>query len=198
MVLNRLRGKVEPLLTAVARPLLRSGLPPTFWSAMGLVFSILSSLVYARQFLSGEALAGALYLTSGLMDALDGTIARLSGKVLLLGGFLDSVADRIAEIAVHVGILLGGYAPPHLILLSLAFSLLVSYVRAKGDSLNISLVGVGLGERAERIAALSFFSMLNLTLYGIVAVLVLSVLAFIERIAYAFRTLSCREPSSPP
>ncbi|MCS4540454.1 MAG: CDP-alcohol phosphatidyltransferase family protein, partial [Thaumarchaeota archaeon] len=61
-------------------------------------------------------------------------------------------------------------------------SLLVSYTRAKADSLGVSLAGVGIGERSERIAVLALSSLLGLVYYGIIAVLVLAAVTFLERI----------------
>ena len=53
------------------------------------------------------------------------------------------------------------YPFPITCVLALSFSLLVSYERAKGESLGISLSGIGIGERAERLIVLIVFSFLG-------------------------------------
>ncbi|MGD0013026.1 MAG: hypothetical protein ABSD56_01170, partial [Bryobacteraceae bacterium] len=74
------------------------------------------------------------------------------------GAFLDSTLDRVAEVAIFLGILAGGLAPPMLVLSALSLSFLVSYTRAKGDALGIRLSGVGIGERSERLLILAIAS----------------------------------------
>ena len=52
--------------------------------------------------------------------------------------------DKISEVAIFLGILVGGYAEPYLVLLAITLSLLVSYARAKSDLINIKLQGIGI------------------------------------------------------
>ena len=66
-------------------------------------------------------------------------VARVTGKTSKKGEYLDSMFDKISEVAIFLGILVGGYAEPYLVLLAITLSLLVSYARAKSDLINIKL-----------------------------------------------------------
>ena len=90
----------------------------------------------------GLIIGGVLLLVSGFFDIVDGQVALVKGTTSKKGGYLDSMFDKIAETAIFLGILIGGYVEPYLVLLAITLSLLVSYARAKSDSLNIKLQGV--------------------------------------------------------
>ncbi len=94
--------------------------------------------------------------------------------------------------AVYAGITYGKFAPPIFVLLALSFSLLVSYTRAKGDSLDVSLSGIGIGERAERLLVLIVFSILGYVWIGIAIVLVIAVITFIQRYVAILRKLESK------
>ena len=97
---------------------------------------------------------GSFWRSPGFFDVLDGAVARATGRTSQRGAFLDSTLDRVSEVVVFLGILVGGYASPFLVLLALSLSLLVSYTRAKGDALGVNLAGIGVGERSERLVVL--------------------------------------------
>lgn len=87
-------------------------------------------------------LAGILLIVFGLMDTLDGALARLQGKTSVTGMFYDASSDRLKEILVYAGIArfltsgYSGYALPTVSWLPVAVlggSLLVSYLKAKGE-----------------------------------------------------------------
>jgi archaetidylinositol phosphate synthase len=77
----------------------------------------------------------------------------------------------------------------YLVLLTLAFSLLVSYTRARGESLGLTLGGVGIGERPERILTLVIFSIIGLIYWGVVIVLVLALITFLQRVIFIVRRI---------
>ena len=91
--------------------------------------------------------------------------------------------------AIFSGVLLGGYAPPIFVLAALASSLLVSYTRAKGDALGVSLSGVGIGERSERLLILAVTSLVGQAYWGVALVLVVATYTFLERTYRAVRGL---------
>ncbi len=122
-------------------------------------------------------------MLAGFLDVVDGAVAQATNATSNRGAFLDSTLDRVAEVAVYVGILLGGLASPVAVLLALSFSLLVSYTRAKADSLGISLSGVGLGERSERLLILAAFSIAGLASYGVLLVILVSAITFLQRVS---------------
>jgi len=126
---------------------------------------------------------------AGGFDIVDGAVARVTGKTSKQGAFLDSTLDRVAEVAVFAGILVGGYSSPILVLLALSFSLLVSYTRAKGDALGVALSGIGIGERSERLLILAVLSIAGLAYWGVILVLIAALYTFLERTIRAVTSL---------
>ena len=93
-----------------------------------------------------------LYVLAGILDILDGRLARATGRQTKAGALFDSVADRWGELAVFTGC--AWYLHQTLWLLTvmcaLGGSVMVSYTRARGEGLGINLDG-GTMQRAERI-----------------------------------------------
>ncbi len=139
----------------LAKGLHQLDLSPNFWTCVGLAFALISAVVYGLGIEFGLIIGGILLLVSGFFDIVDGQVARVTGKTSKKGSYFDSMFDKIAEVAIFLGILIGGYAEPYLVLLAITLSLLVSYARAKSDALNIKLQGVGIGERAERLLVIA-------------------------------------------
>lgn len=159
---------------------------PTAWTVIGLVFAFLAFLYYGGGF---PATAGLFLLLSGFFDLVDGAVARATGKTSARGAFLDSTLDRVSEVLVYMGIIIGNYTTSWVVLLALSMSLLVSYTRAKGDALGVNLAGVGVGERSERLVVLIVTSLLSVVVLGILAVAVLAFLTFVQRTVIVSRAL---------
>ncbi|MCX8188085.1 MAG: CDP-alcohol phosphatidyltransferase family protein [Nitrososphaeria archaeon] len=181
MVLNKIREKIRPIINCIGKYFSKTGFPAWFWTIFGIIFALVAMSFYMQKNFLNAFLGGLFYLLSGFMDVVDGAVANYTRTVSKMGSFIDSTADRIAEIIVFFGIMVGGWAPPDIIFLGITFSLLVSYVRAKAESLNIEIKGRGWGERAERMIVLSVLSMLGQPYYGIVIVSALAVVTFIQR-----------------
>ena len=122
--------------------------------------------------------AGALVLVGGVFDLLDGALARRAGAAGRRGALLDSVADRVAECAVLLGLLVyytlpGSRSQTGAILAFVAFagSMLVSYVRARAEGLGLKGTA-GFLTRAERVivtagALLAGYPMAALWILGV-------------------------------
>jgi len=188
-LLDRLRTRLDGSLLALGRSLASTGLSPAAWTWFGLLASLGAAAAYWSSAYSGQFAGGVLVLLGGLFDIADGAVARATGSSTKRGAFLDSTLDRLGEVAVYSGILLGGLASPLFTLLALSFSLLVSYTRAKGESLGLRLSGVGIGERSERLIILSVLSVAGLTSYGVLLVLLVAALTFLERVSKGSRAL---------
>ena len=189
-MLDRLRARLEGDLATVGAWFARLETSPTAWTIVGLVISILAAAAYSTSGYGGEALGGVLVLVAGWFDLVDGAVARATGRTSKKGAFLDSTLDRVAEVALFGGILLGGYSTPLLVLLALSASLLVSYTRAKGDALGVTLAGIGIGERSERLLVLAVLSIIGVAGWGVAVVLVLATYTFLERTYRALRSLT--------
>jgi len=156
LVLNRIRKKIEVYVNMLARPIAKKGISPTFFTVSGVVLSfigfiLLASARYNPQSASNFMLVAiAVFWASFISDGIDGAIARISGKVSSLGAFLDSLSDRICESFLLLGLIAARFANSILCAGFLATSLIISYCRARGESLGVKMSGVGLMERAER------------------------------------------------
>ncbi|HZD12712.1 MAG TPA: CDP-alcohol phosphatidyltransferase family protein, partial [Candidatus Binatus sp.] len=92
-----------------------------------------------------------LLLVAGYFDAIDGAMARRYKHVSKLGGVFDSILDRFGEILLYSGLALGGLASFPIAFWALAASLMVSYIRARVEVEGITLKGIGIAERPERL-----------------------------------------------
>ncbi|MEA2682140.1 MAG: CDP-diacylglycerol---glycerol-3-phosphate 3-phosphatidyltransferase [Chloroflexota bacterium] len=124
--------------------------------------------------------AGLVLLFAGVFDIFDGALARASGRSYNYGAFLDSTTDRLSEAAVMVGLVVyfqrhQVFLGPVLVVLATAGSLLVSYVRARAQSLGFTCEG-GLLARPERVL-LTVIGLLFTPLNGAVLLAVIGLLA---------------------
>ena len=189
-MLNNLRERLKPTLEGIGRIFAGTGMSPNFWTTVGLAFAFISAIVYGIGFEYALILGGVLLLISGFFDIVDGQVARVTKKTSAKGSFLDSMFDKIAEVAIFLGILVGGHAEPHLVVLAITLSLLVSYARSKADALNIKLQGIGIGERAERLLVIAIIGMIPAMMeIAVVIVIIIAGITLIQRIATIIKKL---------
>jgi CDP-diacylglycerol--glycerol-3-phosphate 3-phosphatidyltransferase len=154
------RERVRGLATPVATALGRLGLTPNALTVIGFAGTCAAAWAASTQ---RWLLAGMLLLVFGIFDLFDGTLARATGRVSKLGAFLDSTFDRAGEAIVYLGIMaacmdagfvLGAILAPA----AMAAAFMVSYVRAKAESLGFGagrgMANVGLAPREVRIVIL--------------------------------------------
>jgi CDP-diacylglycerol--glycerol-3-phosphate 3-phosphatidyltransferase len=148
------RALVSYVINPTARFLLRIGVTPNAVTVAGTVGVIFGALFFGAR---GHLVAGALVVTFfALTDALDGTMARMRGPSGKFGALLDSSMDRIADGAVFgaVAYYLAGEGNPYggliAALICLVFGQVVSYVKARAQSLDLD-ADVGIAERLERL-----------------------------------------------
>lgn len=146
------------VLGAIVRGVSRSRISPNALTFIGLIINIGCGVLYGYGMFFK---AGLLMILANVFDMLDGQVARLRGRVTRFGGFFDSVIDRYSDIIVYVGIMVF-YArdtEKHSTLLvaltglALVGSVMVSYSRARAESLDIGCK-VGFLERPERVVLL--------------------------------------------
>lgn len=184
--LRKLLDPVVGLLAALA-------VPPLLISLFGLAFSLYGAVIVAE----GRLFLGGIFLIlSGLCDVLDGDVARRRNLVSRFGAFMDSSLDRITEFAYFGGILyyiVNRPDAPHdflfcAVLVALTGSVMTSYARARAEGLGFECK-VGLLERPERIAVVTFGLLLGYRVLGIVLTLlaVASMYTFIQRVLHVHR-----------
>jgi CDP-diacylglycerol--glycerol-3-phosphate 3-phosphatidyltransferase len=144
----------------VERLALRLGLSATAFNLLGVAFGIAAGVAFAVGMLN---VGGWAILLGGAADVLDGRIARAQGVEGPRGAFLDSTLDRFAEVAAFVGLAVyyQTSAPALAIVAAgLGGSLLVSYARARGESVGV-VCKVGVLQRAERLLLVGFGGILD-------------------------------------
>jgi archaetidylinositol phosphate synthase len=195
-LLTKLKQRAQLWLTSEATMLHNLGLSPNQVSIFGIIFAVLSAITYWQWKLNSLLLilAPLLMLASGLLDALDGALARLYGEATNFGGFFDSLLDRYADAIIICGIILGGLTDVTWGLAALIGSLLVSYARARAEAAGVKMESVGLAERAERLVLLALASFLSFVWlealsWGVLVLAILTNLTVIQRAIY-FRKAS--------
>jgi CDP-diacylglycerol--glycerol-3-phosphate 3-phosphatidyltransferase len=198
MLDGRWRANVERGLEPVGKGLQRAGVNADVLTVLGLGFAVGTAFLIATGHL---VLAVFGVIATGVPDILDGTVARHSGRAGPRGAFLDSVADRIADAVLFGGVawLLAGESAylPMLAFAALALSVLISYERAKAESLGLTAKG-GIMERAERMVLLAIglaFDILVPVLWVMVA---LTGITAIHRFAKVWRQASPERPERAP
>jgi phosphatidylglycerophosphate synthase len=144
---------VETVFRPVGRGVARTGISANQLTTTGLLFTAAATWAVANDHL---ILGGLLLATGGLMDLLDGAVARATGRSTPFGGFYDSVTDRVSD-----GLILGGLAwwasdQPRLFALTivaLVAAEVTSYVRARAEAIDLTCT-IGVFERAERTVLL--------------------------------------------
>jgi CDP-diacylglycerol--glycerol-3-phosphate 3-phosphatidyltransferase len=142
------------------RGALRLALTPDAFNAAAVVFGAFAGILIAGGHLGA---AGWAIAAGGLCDMMDGRIARAQGVSSAYGTFIDSTLDRFAEAFVLLGfvVFLGPLpAGPFTAAGALAGSMLVSYTRARGESLGV-LCKAGLMRRGERLSLLFLICLLD-------------------------------------
>jgi len=133
-------------------------------------------------------------LLSGVMDTLDGSLARSSGKVTKFGALYDSVLDRYSEAIYLFGMAFYFVKEEYFfttvaIAVALGGSLMVSYVRARAEALGFDCK-VGLMQRPLRIVLLGFGGLIHIHIL-VVAIWVVAVFANVTAIQRIVHVWNC-------
>ena len=153
MLQSSLRAPVTKFITPICRGLLKIGLTANGVTILGTISSVMTAILLIP---NGHLLAASLVLTGFLLfDLLDGTMARLSEQgTNKWGALLDSSLDRISDAAL-LGSLLwylekNNQTLSVVVLINVVLGFLISYIKAKAESLDIDCNG-GFAERTERL-----------------------------------------------
>jgi CDP-diacylglycerol--glycerol-3-phosphate 3-phosphatidyltransferase len=153
------------IIDPITRWLVARGVHPNLITTSGFAVTILAGLMYG---IDHVRTAGFFVLLGGAHDIFDGRVARLSGLQSKFGAFYDSVLDRISEVTIYIGLIslynqyemsLLNIGMIYMIALAMAGSLMVSYSRARAETLGLDC-SVGLMQRAERVILLGMGSLI--------------------------------------
>lgn len=183
MVTNLARTWGTRIIQPFAQLLGNLGISPNAVTLLGFLLTAAVAGVLA----AGQTqLAGVLLIVTLAFDAVDGTLARMTGATTRFGAFLDSTLDRWAEVVLFgaliwhflrsgqdLGVLLAAA--------SMAMSLLVSYTRARAEGIGIPCKE-GLLTRFERLVLLIAGLIFNLTIWALWIIAILAGFTAIQRI----------------
>lgn len=135
--------------------------------------------------------AAALMLVAGVLDLLDGALARLTGRSTRFGAVLDSTVDRAAEAAVLGGLLVfyvqeSARLPVYLVFAFLVGSFLVSYVRARAEGAGLK-GETGVLPRGERVVLLAVALFLNIVPWVLGILAALAFITVLQRLGLVWR-----------
>lgn len=202
LIPSQVRNVLLRLIEPVAASLIRSRIHPNTITTLGTGLLLASAVGYASGWVRT---GGLLLLLAGIGDILDGIVARRRGMTSKFGAFYDSTLDRIGEGAIFTGLALyflrteaavAANWGVMLCMIALSGSLIVSYTRARAESLGFDCK-VGVAQRAERILALGIPTLLvGAGQRGQVLLIIVGVLAFVglitvvQRITHVWRQVS--------
>jgi CDP-diacylglycerol---glycerol-3-phosphate 3-phosphatidyltransferase len=199
---GRFRTSVDKGVSPIGMALKRTRLSPDHLTVIGLVMAVPAAIAIG----SGRLILGlVLLIASAIPDLLDGALAKASGKASVRGAFFDSVADRVTDALVLGGVAWYLQSRHHgqaamLPFAVLGASMLISYERAKAESLGFNAKG-GLMERAERIILVCVGLAFSVVLVPILWVmLALTLVTAIQRFVKVWRQASQRDskPAAEP
>jgi len=181
---KRFGGFVEP----IARLIGRTGVSPNAVTVMGVVLNLGVAWVLAQGYMR---IGGLLVPLVALFDALDGTLARVTGKRSRFGAFLDSTMDRFSEAILYLGLLffytrLGAGREILLIYAAIVGSLMVSYTRARAEALGLECK-VGLLTRFERAVVLVIALFLDQVTIGLWVLAILANFTAFQRMYHVWK-----------
>jgi len=174
----RVRGIFRGLVLLIARPIARAGVSPDSITYVSLLFALFAFVSLPLTQL--QLLFATLVFITGLLDGVDGAVARLNDSATKAGGLTDSVIDKVAETLILAGVALAfpntsllGLSVPMWTLLAVSGWLMTSYTRARAEGLGVSDLDIGLGGRSERMLTLVIFSVAGFILWGLIVVTIM-------------------------
>ncbi|MDQ3951705.1 MAG: CDP-alcohol phosphatidyltransferase family protein [Actinomycetota bacterium] len=193
MLNSRIRGAWDQFVRPVGRAIARSGLSPNAITAVGLL--IQAAVAYL--IVDGALLAaGLVAIAAGVADLLDGAVAKARGMESQFGALFDSTTDRLSDALFFVPIAwLYGVDPDvaahdepwvaAVALAALVFSFLVSYVKARAESLGFEC-NVGFAERFERLVVMIVGLVFGIVPVAVVVLTALTFGTFVQRIVHVY------------
>ena len=192
---GRWRSSFEAGLKPVGANLRRTGITADHLTILGILMAAGAAVAIGN----GALRAGLLLLAlTAIPDVLDGAVAKASGTASARGSFLDSVADRLTDALLFGGVawFLATTQPGRIAVLPLAVlaaSMLISYERAKAESLGFDARG-GIMERAERMGLLAVGLAFDILVPVLWLMVVLMAITAVHRFVKVWRQASAPRP----
>ncbi|MFA7248948.1 MAG: CDP-alcohol phosphatidyltransferase family protein [Dehalococcoidia bacterium] len=184
-------------IAPIVRVLAFAGVTPTMLTTAGFIGNVLGAALV----IEGSLLAaGVVVLLASALDMLDGALARATGSASRFGAMYDSTLDRLSEAAVLFGIAwyaidTGSREQAMLAFASVVGSLMVSYVRARAEGLNLQLRD-GIFTRAERVVLTAAMLITGYLRWGLWILAIMSLFTAFQRLWIASGMLIAQD--APP
>ena len=206
-----LQKVIYTIINPLIGGLIKLHVTPNMITTLGFIGNIVSAacFIYSAFLLQGGddanafcyiAWGGAIILFAGLFDMIDGRLARLGNMSTTFGAMWDSVLDRYSELISLFGVVLifllnGDFWLGVVSFTAMIGSIMVSYVRARAEGLNIECK-VGIMQRPERVVVLALTAILagitsNLQWLagGMILIAILANITAFWRIAHCYKAL---------
>jgi len=162
---------------------------PNTLSVTGFLITVLAAFVIPQNI----KLGGILILIGGMLDMLDGVVARTTGRATKFGAFLDSVLDRYSDAFLFLSIswylaAQGSHTGSFLSIGTLVGAFLISYARARAEGLGQDC-HTGIMERPERIILLIFATLTGWIVPVLWVMLVLTHVTVIQRVYHVWKAM---------
>ncbi len=193
MLDQKIRVYWDKGMSPVGRGLGRIGLSANVITVLGVLITLGGAYVVTQ----GRLLLGAILLTvAALFDVLDGAVAKATGSTTRFGALLDSTTDRLGDASIFAAVAwLYGVDPDvsdrrnlvvaGLALATMVFAFLVSYVKARAESLGFDC-NVGFAERFERLAVMIAGLVFGIVPVTVVVLTLLTFGTFVQRIVHVY------------
>ncbi|TXT59268.1 MAG: CDP-diacylglycerol--inositol 3-phosphatidyltransferase [Promethearchaeota archaeon] len=153
----RLRYMFKPIVKVIAKGLSKIGVSANLATVLMLSFSIFSFI--GLLLFQNLLIFGILVFFTGILDGVDGSIARINETASSWGGFFDSVMDRISEFIIFLALILYSWNQllwnlidmKLIIIVTFIFSFIISYSRARAEIIHKGDFDIGLMARSERL-----------------------------------------------
>ena len=190
-----LRKAFKGLLDGVASFFLKIGFTPNAVTLLGLAGSIGAAVLIA---LGMPMWGGIVLLLMAPLDAVDGAMARLSGRSSKFGAFLDSVIDRYSELFIYAAILYMFFEQGNFLGVMVCFAaasgaVLVSYTRARAEALGFD-AKIGVMTRVERSIVMIVGLLFGIIVISLVIIAVLAHLTAMMRMVTVWKQAKSRDP----
>lgn len=203
-----LQERIYKIINPIIHGMIKIGITPNMVTTIGFLGNVLATAMFilASEQATPEAdyamigWGGAILIFSGLFDMMDGRLARLGNTSTAFGAFWDSTLDRYSELFSLFGLTLyllntvGTWAGV-ISFLALVGSIMVSYVRARAEGLDIECK-VGLMQRPERVVVTSVVAILTgifnsngWLIGGMILIAILANITAFWRVAHCYKLL---------
>ena len=159
MALDSLRPRANRFLEIIGKPFLK--IPPNIISIMSFIFALMTGFfIYEGSFYL--IFAFIFILLSSLFDAMDGFVARKTGKASMAGDLLDHTFDRLSDIAILAGLAFSPTGSIFLGFFAVTGVLMTSYMGTQAQSVGLKRNYRGILGRADRLLYIMIFLLIQI------------------------------------